>query len=173
MRGPGLDRYSDTESRLDIMQRMMEWRHMVPTAPDTLTSLPFPHSDPFLLQHCPHVFFAGNQPEFGQRLVTGAGCRLMPVTPLFPCGSPQCKDDENFPSTCCALSVSMRARWLISRCLAMHALALFDVWHPSVAIDLVVIVRCRCRWPESQVDRTPAIFGRWDAGAGESGDTGV
>lgn len=69
------------ESRLDIMQRMLEWRHIVPTAPDTLTSYPFPTSDPFMLAACPHVFFAGNQPEFAQRLVTGAGLRAQ--TPNF------------------------------------------------------------------------------------------
>lgn len=69
-------RYSDMESRLDIMQRMMEWRHIVPTAPDTLISYPFPTSDPFMLETCPHVFFAGNQPVFEQRMVTGAGLGL-------------------------------------------------------------------------------------------------
>ena len=69
------------ESRLDIMQRMLEWRHIVPTAPDTLTSYPFPTSDPFMLQACPHVFFAGNQPELAQRLVTGAGLRGLKLKP--------------------------------------------------------------------------------------------
>lgn len=59
------------ESRLDIMARMMDWRHIVPTAPDTLTSYPFPTSDPFMLQTAPHVFFAGNQPKFAQRLIEG------------------------------------------------------------------------------------------------------
>jgi DNA polymerase delta subunit 2 len=65
-------RYSDTEDRLDIMARMLEWRHIVPTSPDTLTSYPFKMDDPFLLKATPHVLFAGNQPAFGQRLVTGA-----------------------------------------------------------------------------------------------------
>ena len=64
-------RYSDTEDRLDIMARMLEWRHIVPTSPDTLTSYPFKMDDPFLLKATPHVLFAGNQPAFGQRLVTG------------------------------------------------------------------------------------------------------
>lgn len=59
------------ESRLDIMARMMDWRHIVPTAPDTLTSYPFPTSDPFMMQTAPHVFFAGNQPQFAQRLIEG------------------------------------------------------------------------------------------------------
>ena len=66
-----LSRYSDTEDRLDIMARMLEWRHIVPTSPDTLVSYPFKMDDPFALTATPHVLFAGNQPAFGQRLVTG------------------------------------------------------------------------------------------------------
>ena len=67
-----LVRYSDTEDRLDIMARMLEWRHIAPTSPDTLVSYPFKMDDPFALTATPHVLFAGNQPTFGQRLVTGA-----------------------------------------------------------------------------------------------------
>ena len=66
-----VSRYSDTEDRLDIMARMLDWRHIVPTSPDTLVSYPFKMDDPFALTATPHVLFAGNQPAFGQRLVTG------------------------------------------------------------------------------------------------------
>jgi DNA polymerase delta subunit 2 len=30
-------------------------------------------SDPFVLDTCPHVLFAGNQPQYSTRLVKGAG----------------------------------------------------------------------------------------------------
>ena len=65
------------------MARMLEWRHIVPTSPDTLVSYPFKMDDPFALTATPHVLFAGNQPAFGQRLVTGeegrAGSDALPV----------------------------------------------------------------------------------------------
>lgn len=35
-------------------------------------SYPFQDDDPFVLKDCPHVYFAGNQPEFGTRLIGGA-----------------------------------------------------------------------------------------------------
>lgn len=54
---------------LGIMQAMLENRHMAPTAPDTLGAYPFYKSDPFVVEESPHVFFAGNQPAFGSRLV--------------------------------------------------------------------------------------------------------
>jgi hypothetical protein len=53
----------------------LQWRHLCPTAPDTLTCYPFGADDPFVLQQCPHIMFAGNQPEFDTRLMEGEpGC---------------------------------------------------------------------------------------------------
>jgi DNA polymerase delta subunit 2 len=49
----------------------LQWRHLCPTAPDTLTCYPFGADDPFVLQQCPHIMFAGNQPEFDTRLMEG------------------------------------------------------------------------------------------------------
>lgn len=51
------------------MQRTLACRHLAPTAPDTLTCYPFTDDDPFILPATPHVYFAGNQPEFATRLV--------------------------------------------------------------------------------------------------------
>ncbi|GJP39955.1 hypothetical protein CLOM_g24269 [Closterium sp. NIES-68] len=56
---------------LELMQRCLEWRHIAPSAPDTLGVYPFQLDDPFVLTTCPHVFFAGNQPRFATRLVRG------------------------------------------------------------------------------------------------------
>jgi DNA polymerase delta subunit 2 len=41
-----------------------------PTAPDTLRAFPYVDTDPFVMLQAPHVYFAGNQEEYGERLVT-------------------------------------------------------------------------------------------------------
>mmetsp|Transcript_34598 Transcript_34598/g.87513 ORF Transcript_34598/g.87513 Transcript_34598/m.87513 type:complete len:484 (-) Transcript_34598:388-1839(-) len=64
-------KYSRGGDRLDLMQRCLEWRHVAPTAPDTLSAYPYHDTDPFILGATPHVFFAGNQPEFGTRVAKG------------------------------------------------------------------------------------------------------
>ncbi|RMJ25162.1 hypothetical protein PHISP_03953 [Aspergillus sp. HF37] len=61
----------DSEARLRVMEAMLRWRCGVPTAPDTLWSYPFQSHDPFVLQSCPHIFFAGNQPRFKTAVVEG------------------------------------------------------------------------------------------------------
>ena len=43
------------------MERSLQWRHLAPTAPDTLPCYPFCDTDPFVLGECPHVYFVGNQ----------------------------------------------------------------------------------------------------------------
>lgn len=64
-------KYSTEENRLTLLQRVLEWGHMVPTAPDTLTCYPLSDSDPFILQSAPHVFFVGNQPACSSQVITG------------------------------------------------------------------------------------------------------
>ncbi|KAJ5096085.1 hypothetical protein NUU61_005441 [Penicillium alfredii] len=61
----------DSEARVRIMEAMLRWRCGVPTAPDTIWSYPFQTDDPFVLQDCPHIFFAGNQPTFRSAVVEG------------------------------------------------------------------------------------------------------
>ncbi|KAL6780503.1 POLD2 [Auxenochlorella protothecoides x Auxenochlorella symbiontica] len=83
-------RYAELDDRTEVLEWMLRWRHMAPTSPDTLAAYPFHDRDPFVLDTCPHVFFAGNQPEFGTRMVTGeAGQRVRVVSvPAFsasPC----------------------------------------------------------------------------------------
>jgi DNA polymerase delta subunit 2 len=62
----------EKESRLRIMEAMLRWRCAAPTAPDTLWCYPFQMDEPFVLQSCPHIFFAGNQPHFGTMVVERA-----------------------------------------------------------------------------------------------------
>ncbi|KAJ6082424.1 hypothetical protein N7499_007298 [Penicillium canescens] len=61
----------DSESRVRVMEAMLRWRCGVPTAPDTIWSYPFQTDDPFVLQTCPHIFFAGNQPQFRTATIQG------------------------------------------------------------------------------------------------------
>ncbi|OAA66087.1 DNA polymerase delta subunit 2 [Cordyceps fumosorosea ARSEF 2679] len=64
-------KYVDSDDRLGMMEAMCRWRCCAPTAPDTLWSYPFQDDDPFVLKACPHLYFVGNQPEFGTRLIHG------------------------------------------------------------------------------------------------------
>ena len=61
------------------MQAQLEWRHLAPTAPDTMACYPFVDCDPFLLEEqAPHLYVAGNQPVFEQREVAGVHVLAVP-----------------------------------------------------------------------------------------------
>ncbi|KAH3742747.1 DNA polymerase delta subunit 2 [Pelomyxa schiedti] len=71
------------EEGITLMQKTLEWRHLAPTAPDTLGCFPFVEDDPFILDQCPHIYFAGNQHEFATNTINGeSGQRV--VTVLVP-----------------------------------------------------------------------------------------
>uniref|UniRef100_A0AC35GAD9 DNA polymerase delta small subunit n=1 Tax=Panagrolaimus sp. PS1159 TaxID=55785 RepID=A0AC35GAD9_9BILA len=60
------------KSTLEIMKEILETCHVVPTAPDFTDCFPYSRkdgSDPLALDSLPHVFFAGNQKEFGTQIV--------------------------------------------------------------------------------------------------------
>lgn len=59
------------ENVIDILEKTLQWRHLAPTAPDTLSAFPFKLHDPFVIDTCPHVYFVGDQPEFDSKLVHG------------------------------------------------------------------------------------------------------
>lgn len=77
-----------------MARRTLEWRHIAPTAPDTLCKLiyivtsryiaddtgiyPFPDADPFIITHRPHVYVIGNQPEFETTLTGGQSSLTVP-----------------------------------------------------------------------------------------------
>ncbi|KAK8198825.1 DNA polymerase alpha/epsilon subunit B-domain-containing protein [Phyllosticta paracitricarpa] len=67
----------DDSDRCELMDALLRWRCVAPTAPDTLWSYPFQDDDPFLLARCPHLFFAGNQPRFATDLVRGPADQLV------------------------------------------------------------------------------------------------
>jgi DNA polymerase delta subunit 2 len=61
---------------LEVMDKLLQWRHLAPTAPDTLTCYPFHDLDPCIIHTAPHVMFAGNQPEFATAVVKGGPIKI-------------------------------------------------------------------------------------------------
>ena len=61
---------SPPTSRLDLACATLQWRHVAPTAPDTLWCYPYLTTDPFILHQTPDVLVFGCQPEFASRLVS-------------------------------------------------------------------------------------------------------
>ena len=90
-------RYSDIEDRTEILERLLRWRHLIPTAPDTLAAYPYHDADPFILQATPHVLFAGGQPAFGTRLVQEEGGPAVRVVAV-----------PNFSTTGCLVLVNLQ-----------------------------------------------------------------
>lgn len=64
-------RYSEIGDSLEAMEECLKWGHLAPTAPDTLGCFPYYNDDPFIFEDCPHVYFAGNQPDFVTKIVNG------------------------------------------------------------------------------------------------------
>ncbi|CAM8890124.1 unnamed protein product [Rhodiola kirilowii] len=67
-----LENYSYAKDRLEFMERTLRWRHLAPTTPNTLGCYPYTDRDPFLIESCPHVYFAGNQSHYGTRMFKGS-----------------------------------------------------------------------------------------------------
>ncbi|GBB88103.1 hypothetical protein RclHR1_14620003 [Rhizophagus clarus] len=78
-------KYIEIEDRLILAERTLHWRHMAPTAPDTLWCYPFKDVDPFIIDQMPHVYFIGNQKEFATKLVKGVDqqCTRIILLPSF------------------------------------------------------------------------------------------
>ncbi|NXR09899.1 DPOD2 polymerase, partial [Semnornis frantzii] len=111
-------KYSSMEDYLEILEWTLLAGHLCPTAPDTLGRprrgcgmpgrggysflcsspcpppgcYPFYKSDPFILPHCPHVYFCGNAPCFRSKLLQGeAGQRvLLVMVPAFSATQTAC-----------------------------------------------------------------------------------
>ncbi|ESW34328.1 hypothetical protein PHAVU_001G143200 [Phaseolus vulgaris] len=72
-----LEKYSDAKDKLEFMERTLRWRHLAPTAPNTLGCFPYTERDPFFIESCPHVYFVGNQDKFETRIVKGSEGQLV------------------------------------------------------------------------------------------------
>lgn len=109
---PVLDMYqylpSPPSTHLSIACSSLKWRHLAPTAPDTLWCHPFRERDPFVLGETPDLYIVGCMPEFSTQLVGGESkdgkmsrkCRVV----LVP----------NFSETGCLVLVNLRT--LAVRC---------------------------------------------------------
>uniref|UniRef100_A0A0D9VP17 DNA polymerase delta small subunit n=1 Tax=Leersia perrieri TaxID=77586 RepID=A0A0D9VP17_9ORYZ len=67
-----LYKYSDAKDKLEFSERTLRWRHLAPTAPNSLGCYPYTDKDPFLIESCPHIYFIGNQDKYETRLLQGA-----------------------------------------------------------------------------------------------------
>ena len=45
---------------------------------DTLACFPLKDEDPFIIEECPHIFFAGNKPEYAASTITGTDKQQAP-----------------------------------------------------------------------------------------------
>eukprot|EP00899_Mesostigma_viride_P002336 jgi/Mesvir1/12102/Mv00371-RA.1 len=77
-----LFQYSSVVDRMELLESCLQYRHLCPTAPDTLPCYPFMSKEPFIITPCPHVFFAGNQPEYGTKLLKGTEGQIVRVISL-------------------------------------------------------------------------------------------
>ncbi|XP_072167647.1 DNA polymerase delta subunit 2-like [Diadema setosum] len=73
------------DDRLTILEETLKVGHLAPTAPDTLACYPYYDQDPFIINDCPAIYFAGNQPKFQTKKWTGSGGKdvLLVTVPSF------------------------------------------------------------------------------------------
>ncbi|XP_031826588.2 DNA polymerase delta subunit 2 [Nomia melanderi] len=53
------------------LEKTLLWRHMCPTAPDTLLACPYYEKDLFIMTECPDIYFVGNTEKFETKLWKG------------------------------------------------------------------------------------------------------
>lgn len=77
---------SPPNTRMDVLESTLRWKHMAPTAPDTLWCHPYFTKDPFIIPTTPDLYVVGCQKRFGTRLVKYEGedqtprhCRIVMV----------------------------------------------------------------------------------------------
>ncbi|RDB24115.1 DNA polymerase subunit delta-2 [Hypsizygus marmoreus] len=79
---------SPPNTRLSILESTLRWRHMAPTAPDTLWCHPYFGRDPFIITETPDLYIVGNQKRFSTKIVVDeeaeadgarARCRIIMV----------------------------------------------------------------------------------------------
>ncbi|KAF1997979.1 DNA polymeras-like protein subunit delta-2 [Amniculicola lignicola CBS 123094] len=64
-------KYVEEVDSIEVMEMMLRWRCIAPTAPDTLWCYPFQDDDPLMVRDCPHIYFAGNQRSFQTKVIAG------------------------------------------------------------------------------------------------------
>ena len=61
---------SPPNTHLSLLESTLRWRHMAPTAPDTLWCHPYLGEDPFVIAESPDIYIVGGQKHFGTKMVT-------------------------------------------------------------------------------------------------------
>ena len=64
-------RFSSYSDPMTILEHTLSWKHLAPTTPDTLSCFPYTTDDPFILDDCPQIYFAGNQPSLQHKIIKG------------------------------------------------------------------------------------------------------
>ncbi|EGR34233.1 DNA-directed polymerase delta regulatory subunit, putative [Ichthyophthirius multifiliis] len=87
-----IKKYSSlNDNEIDILENNIYWRHMFPSAPDTLQCYPFGDQDNFIIDELPHVYFSGNCSKFDTKLIydekVKSSCRLICIPQLSVCKS--------------------------------------------------------------------------------------
>jgi len=67
-----LKMFSGVDDSITLMLETLRFQHLAPTAPDTLGCFPYYKSDPFIIDHCPHIYFCGNQDKFAFSIEEGS-----------------------------------------------------------------------------------------------------
>ncbi|KAF5387060.1 hypothetical protein D9615_001797 [Tricholomella constricta] len=60
---------SPPNTRLSILESTLKWRHIAPTAPDTLWCHPYFGGDPFIITETPDLYIVGNQKRFATKIL--------------------------------------------------------------------------------------------------------
>lgn len=58
-------------SPIEWLERTLLWRHVCPTAPDTLLACPYYEKDLFIMKECPDIYFVANTDKFETKLWKG------------------------------------------------------------------------------------------------------
>lgn len=56
-------KFSTVKDPLECMKNTLKWSHIAPTCPDTLPCYPYYNEDPFIIEKCPHIYFAAQNSE--------------------------------------------------------------------------------------------------------------
>ena len=71
---------STHDEPLDILDQTITWRHIAPTAPDSIPSYPYKDKDPFVMDDVPHVYFTGNAKSFNKKLRQKDGTKCLMIS---------------------------------------------------------------------------------------------
>ena len=98
---------SPPTTRVQMAENSLRWRHMAPTAPDTLWCHPYFDLEPFILPVTPDFYVVGNQPEFSTELVEDDDefedkrrCRIVLVPEFSKTGSLVLVNLRTLEATC-------------------------------------------------------------------------